>query len=379
MTPELWFLLGIIVFWTLLYAISRIFHLEKHGLEVRPAYFMYKSNWMKNSLDRISKSRQAFWKTLANIGIVIAFGMMIFSIYFLADNLVRFIIPFGETVPVVPILPGITLPLYWLPYFFAAATIPILTHEFAHGIAARVEKVPVKSTGIMAALVFLGAFVEPDEEKLEKASKSSKLRIIAAGSSTNFVTYLLVILLLFGLFVPSSSGILIQGIRENSPAAAAGLQQWDIVHTVNGTPILTIDDFKEYVTSHNIMPRQNLTFSTYRGDINITAGTNPTSGNVSFGISYSNYYPMRILEISPIVTVNLYMLLNWLSLIAGSVAIFNMLPLYPFDGDKFVYYSLENIVKKRLREVRIFYNIVCFGLIALNIALTLINYGLIQI
>jgi membrane-associated protease RseP (regulator of RpoE activity) len=339
---------------------------------------MYKSKWMKNVLDKISKSRQVFWKTLANIGIVLAFGLMIFSIYFLTNNLARFFIPVGEAAPIVPIIPGITLQLYWVPYFFAAVTIIILTHEFAHGVAARIEKVPIKSAGIMAALVFFGGFVEPDEKKMEKASKSSKLRIIAAGSSTNLVTYLLVMLLLIGLFASSSSGILIHETIENSPAATAGLQQWDVIYAINDTRILTTDDFKQYITTYNVVPGQNLTFSTYRGNITITTGTS-SSGNVSFGILYSNYYPLRLLEISPIVTVNLYMFLNWLSLIAGSVAIFNMLPLFPFDGEKFVYYSLENVVKKRLREVRIFYNVICFSLIALNIALTFINYGLIPI
>jgi membrane-associated protease RseP (regulator of RpoE activity) len=374
MTPELLFLLGIIVFWTLLYVISRIFHLEKHGLEVRPAYFIYKSKWMKNALDRISKSKQIVWKMLANIGIVLAFGMMIFGIYFLADNLVRFHVSVGEASPVVPILPGITLPLSWLPYFFAAATVAILTHEFAHGIAARVEKISVKSAGIVAALVFFGGFVEPDEEELGKARKSSKLRIIAAGSSTNFVTFLLVTLLMIGLFAPSS-GILIQGVREDGPAANAGLQQWDIVYAINSTPILTADKFKQYIMNYSVRPGQILNFSTYRGNILITTGTN-SSGGVSIGILYSDYYPLRVLEISPIITVNLNMFLNWLSLIAGSVAIFNMLPLYPFDGEKFVFYSLEGVVKKRLKGVRVFYNAVFFGLIALNIALTLIQFGL---
>lgn len=373
MIPELWFLLGIVVFWFLLYVISRILHLEKHGLEVSPAYFMYKSKWMKNVLDRISERRQVFWKTLANIGIVLAFGMMVFIIYFLANNLVRFFIPVGGASPVVPVLPGITLPLNWLPYFFAAATIIVLTHELAHGIVAGIEKVPIKSAGIMAALVFFGGFVEPDEEKLEKAAKSSKLRIIAAGSSTNLVTFFLVLILLIGLFAPSSSAILVNGVRENSPAAKAGLQQWDFIYAVNETQILTVDDFERYKTEHNITSGQNLTFSTNKGNITMAAETNPTSGNMSFGIYVSNYYPLRLLEISPIITVNLDTFLNWLLLISGSVAIFNMLPLYPFDGEKFVYYLLEKKVKKRLRELRIFYNAVCLCLIALNIALTFIT------
>jgi len=371
MTPELWFLLGISVFWILLYAISRILHLEKHGLDIHPAYFMYKSNWMKNFLDRFSKSRQVFWKTLANIGIAIAFGMMILSIYVLANNLAKFFVPAGEAAPVVPILPGITLPLIWLPYFFVAATIIVLTHEFAHGIAARVEKVPIKSAGVMALLVFFGGFVEPDEKKFEKVSKFSKLRIVAAGSATNFVAYLLVTLLLIGLFAPSS-GILIYGVRENGPAAKVGLQQWDVIYAIDGNRTLTVDDFEQYIINYNITSGQNVTLLTNRGNKNLTVETG-SSGNLSFGIAGANYSPLRLLEISPMVTFNLYTFLYWIYLIAGSVAILNMLPLYPFDGDKFVYYSLEGIVKKRLREVRIFYNVVCFGLIGLNIALTFIT------
>jgi len=376
MTPELWFLLGVVVFWILLYAISRVFDLEKRGLEVRPAYFMYKSKWMKNFLDKISEERQVFWKTLANIGIALAFGLMVFSFYFLTNNLVRFFIPVGGATPVTPILPGITLPLNILPYFFVAATIIILTHEFAHGVAARIEKIPIKSAGIMAALVFFGGFVEPDEDKLKEASKSSKLRIIAAGSSTNFVTFLLVTLLLVGLFAPSS-GILVYGVRESGPAAKAGLQQWDVIYAVDGNRTLAVDDFERYMTTYNITFGQNLTLLTNNGIRILT--TENRSGKVSLGIYVLNYYPLRILEISPMVTFNFYTFLYWLFLIAGSVAVFNMLPLYPFDGEKFVYYSLENIVKKRLKEVRIFYNIICLGLIALNIALTFINYGLIPI
>ena len=377
MTAELWFLLGIMGFWILLYAISRIFHLEKLGLDVRPAYFMFRSNWMKNFLDRISQNGQKFWKILASVGIVIAFGMMILAIYSLSDNLFRFLIPAGGASPVVPILPGITLQLYWLPYFFAAATAIILTHEFAHGIAARVEKVAIKSAGIMALFVFFGGFVELDEEEMEKARRSSKLRIISAGSSTNFATFLLVTLLLIGLFAPSS-GVLIQEVVENGPAARAGLQQWDVVYAVNGTRMQTANDLMQYFEQHNITAGQKLIFSTYRENITITVGTN-SSGKPSLGILYSDYYRLTPFETSPIITVNLYTFMNWLHLIAGSVAVLNMLPLYPFDGDKFVYYLLGKVVKKRLNEIRIFYNIVFLGLIALNIAFTLSRFGLVPI
>jgi membrane-associated protease RseP (regulator of RpoE activity) len=364
-------------FWTLLYIVSRILHLEKRGLGVRPAYFMFKSEWMKNTLDRISRKNQAFWKTLANIGTLLAFGMMILSIYLLADNLLKFFAPAGQASPIVPILPGVTLSLQWLPYFFAAAAVAVLTHEFAHGVAARIEQIPIKSAGIIGMLVFFGGFVEPDEEALEKARKTSKLRIIGAGSSTNFVTFLLVTLLLIGLFAPSS-GVLLQGVRENSSAANGGLQQWDVIYAIDGTTIATAEEFFQYFNTTDIANGQKLVFATLRANVTVTAEVD-SNGTLSLGVLYSSYYPLRIANTHPLISININIFLDWLSLITGSVAILNMLPAYPFDGDKFLYFMLEKTVKKQLDKVRIFYNAVCYGLLGLNIALTLVTYGLISI
>jgi len=56
-----------------------------------------------------------------------------------------------------------------------------------------------------------------------------------------------------------------------------------------------------------------------------------------------------------------------------------MLPLYPFDGEKFLYYSLKKIVKNRHYEARILFNAICLGLIAINMAMSFIRYGLIRL
>ena len=66
----------------------------------------------------------------------------------------------------------------------------------------------------------------------------------------------------------------------------------------------------------------------------------------------------------------------WVHLIALSLAIFNMLPLYPFDGERFLYYPLAGLITKHKREVRGAINAVSLGLIALNMFLSLWKYGL---
>ena len=59
LTPELTFLLGVAVFWTVLYVIAYVFHLDKHGLDVEPAFFMFKSKALNSFLDRVANRRRA--------------------------------------------------------------------------------------------------------------------------------------------------------------------------------------------------------------------------------------------------------------------------------------------------------------------------------
>jgi membrane-associated protease RseP (regulator of RpoE activity) len=383
MIPELWFLLILIIFWVVIYLAGYLFHLDKYGLEVKPAYFMYKSEKLTRFLDKASKRRQFFWKTFSNIGIAFALGLMIFCIYFFASNLLKFIYPVevGTAVPIIPILPVITVRLYWLPYFFTAIAIAVLTHEFAHGIIARLEKIPVKSAGILMAFIFFGGFVEPDEEGFEKTSTLSKLRMLAVGSSTNLITSFLVLLLLTGLYAPAS-GILIYETTENGPVARAGLQQWDHIYGVstgtNETMISTVYDLADFIVLNNVTLGDTLLLRTNKGNMTIKT-ENGSGGQAVIGIAYySDYYPCRI-PLEYYTAIHLHMTLFWLQLISISVAVFNMLPLYPFDGERFLYYFLEKIVKKRHREVRILFNAICFGLIAINIVMSFIRYGLLRL
>ena len=112
-----------------------------------------------------------------NVGIVVAFGAMIFVTWSIIST-----IPSVFDTPSVSILiPGVDMPgsSIYVPFIsglIALATVVII-HEFSHGIQSVCEKIPIKSIGLLLFLILPGAFVEPDEESLKSSKKSSRLRV----------------------------------------------------------------------------------------------------------------------------------------------------------------------------------------------------------
>jgi Zn-dependent protease len=70
------------------------------------------------------------------------------------------------------------------------------------------------------------------------------------------------------------------------------------------------------------------------------------------------------------------MLLNWISLILINMAIFNMLPLYPFDGEACISSILKEKLGKTATSIRIAINLLSVFLLSSNIVLTFLKYGL---
>ncbi len=386
LTPELTFLLGVAVFWAVLYVVAKVFHLDKHGLQVEPAFFMFKSKALNSTLDRMANKWRFAWKVLSNMGLAFSIGLMVFSVYILSSNVLKFTFlfnfaPLGQAAPITPLIPVLTIRLYWLPYFFVAVVIIMLSHELAHGIVARLEGIPILSSGVLAFLVFFGAFVEQDEKEFEKATIMNRLRMLGAGSSTNLVVALMATLLLTGLFIPAPAGVLIQEVNPNGPADRAGLAQWDVVKAMNGTSINSLQDYSNYMSK--VKPATTLVVTVLHNNalenVTVIPEANPAnSSQTILDIRSTNYLPNRI-GLDQYTGINLYWGLFWLYLLGVSVAIFNMLPAAPFDGERVLYYPLSNLVKKRKRALRWAMNIAVWTLFALNIVLSLWRYGLFRI
>lgn len=106
-------------------------------------------------------------------------------------------IPSAPTIPILPLIPGWTIPGYHTPVVLGALLTTALVHEAGHFLAARYASVPVRSFGLFLLLLFPGAFVRLDEESLSSQSSKTQWKIAAAGIWHNLLLLLLASLLLF--------------------------------------------------------------------------------------------------------------------------------------------------------------------------------------
>ena len=271
-----------VVFWAAIYGLSFILPLKKYGLDVKPLYFVYKTKRFNLALNRAAERFKRFWLVVWNIGVASAMGMMIYALYVLINNLFNFLYIPEEAGPTFVVLPGITIGLQTLPFFLVAIAIIMITHEAAHGLASRLENIEIRSAGMFMFFLLFGAFVEPDEDQLNRVGLASKARVYAAGSLVNLLTAILMITIL-------------------------GIVRWDL------------------------LPAQ-----------------------VAYYLSHQIF---------------------WIGLLSINVAIFNMLPLYPFDGDGFLITLVEALKKGSGSKVRVIMSALSISVLAANAILTFVRFG----
>lgn len=139
-----------------------------------------------------------------------------------------------------PILP------FW--YGLLALIIALVCHEMAHGLQSRANGVGVKHTGLLYGVVPLGAFVEPDEEDVEKASRRARLDIYTAGITTNFVLAAVAFLIFSGAMLgsissPYGDNAAVYNEVADSPAYEAGLTAGVIITEVGGEAFSYTSDY----------------------------------------------------------------------------------------------------------------------------------------
>ena len=361
--------------WICVYLIFQRLSLKKDNLEVNPLYIMFRTTKLNNFLKKTAQSKPRLWRGFSNIGIIVGCIEIVLAIYFLTLNLYRFLYIPQEASAMIPLLPGITVSLGWFPYILIAIAPAVTIHELSHGIIAFLEKIPVKSSGIVVAPITFGGFVEPDDKVFDKASLVSKLRIISVGSLSNMIVGLLAMLLTFALFMPTS-GVLIMEVQTSGPASNAGIQPWDVIVSVNGSKTSSVSEFIFFMT--NVEPETLLVIETSNGIRNIV--TTSSVENASRGIigvrGLIDYYAMRVGEINTQLSYQVHMVLNWMSMIMINLAIFNMIPLFPLDGENFIYAILKVKMKKRIKETRIIINLIFLTFIVLNFLFSFATYGI---
>jgi membrane-associated protease RseP (regulator of RpoE activity) len=216
--------------------------LAKFNMSMWGPFIMWRTARGRDLIDKLAKPSK-FWKGYAALGkgiiIVVMVAIMALLVWeaFLVSNIPADQAP---TVDMLIGLPGIN-PIIPIGYGILGLVVAVVIHEFAHGILTVVGKMKVKALGIVFLVVPMGAFVEPDEEALEKVEKKKRTSVYAVGPATNVIAALICAVLFSSVMVSSAEPVrdnpVIVSVLENSPAGIAGLEYGDQITSVNGVEV----------------------------------------------------------------------------------------------------------------------------------------------
>ncbi len=242
------------------------------------------------------------------------------------------------------LLPGVNIP-FW--EGIAALVVILVVHEGSHAVLARIARIPVLSSGVVLfGIIPIGAFVEPDEEKLKKLEQVKQTRVLVAGSMANLLTSVIFFVLFMGLFFTTAQ------YREEGLLVTSGMEKNTVIHAVNGE-IIDVKNFEKLELPKNSEVRLDtnkgeiVRKTNEEGKMGITI--RPITRDAIFGV-----YTSGVLQF-------IYMVLGLtfaLNFVIGTV---NLLPLPFFDGYRTLEINIENkhIVK---------------SLMALTLAAFLVNF-----
>ncbi|MFH1623244.1 MAG: site-2 protease family protein [Candidatus Aenigmatarchaeota archaeon] len=366
-------------------ALAALIFVNRSRIEFHYVLAMYRTQRGKRLIDSVANASPRFWKFVSALGVAAGFAIMAYAVYVLAlsSHLVltqvvkvpamQLIIPLPQPTPVSG------LGFIGVPFWFWILIVPfvLLPHEFAHGVIARACGIRIKNVGLMQLLVWPGAFVEPDEAELKRAKLADRLRVFAAGSVANIAISLFVVLLVQYAIWPSivPSGMVLIDVYDGTGAASAGLKPGMTVQSIGTRSAGVGYDVYSFSYGYLLFNGQNVTTDEAKNvSMLVTTlmalnGYTPgqTIGIVADNTAYSVVLSGRPENSSiPYIGFSAKMmpseadgfmldfffpLVWWLTTLGPFVAMFNMLPLYPFDGGLMLEAVAEAATKRHARLV----------------------------
>jgi len=392
-------LLLLFLFWIFLFLIFSLIKNTNFGkkisenVEIQPLVLLLKTTRFNRFILNSGKKRSKFYRIVGELSIIYGIALMIYALFFLMKNLINLLFPsqsaaLGEASPIIPIIFGITFtpPLDQLIIILIVITLAAVFHELFHGFLASSHEMKIKSTGTGLLFMIPIAFVELDDESLKNTTPRKKLRMLGAGSFINLIQAMIFLTLFLSYplaiawgYSYDSSGVLIYSITPNSPASIAGLAIGDAIIALNHTQIKNYQEFSSYL--EKTKPNQTLIITVERNlknfDITIKLAQHPYYKDRGFiGVSTLDYHKPYFEFFPQILQYWAYLFFAWGFVICFSLAVFNMLPIPLFDGDKFLAELLSIIKNKEIRSIT--HNtlrVLSITLLLLNIYFSLIRFG----
>jgi len=372
-------LVSIIAFYGL---IAYMIFKNRKKIEFHKIYLLYKTKVGIKLLDKISKWR--FWKYWAYIGIPIGFIGMIAIFWLLLAKIPQILTSPSVERSVQLLLPGTSTgsigPFMFMPFwiFIICISVIIAVHEGAHGVIARVHNLKIKSTGLGIFAIIPLAFVEPDEEQLEKAPLITQLSVFAAGPFANICTAIVAMLISVFLLAPAATSFLdmtgldVTDVATGFPADQAGIKAGDQILALNGVKTVNSEEFINEI--QKLSPGDEAQILLQDREVSITTVAKPDNPEIAYaGVSFTphlepksdtffNHYLSSIL----LFLVNLFI---WLAMLNIGIALVNLLPLGPVDGGRMIKTVLGKSIKnqQKARTLWFIISIVALGALIFNI------------
>lgn len=220
-------------------------HRNRANLEKQGIIYLYKAKWGIKLIHYFGKKYKRTLGILSYVSVIVGYGLMLCMVILFAQSIyiyIRFpqVTQIVKAPPIVPIIPYFTnifglesfFPPFYFTYFIIAVSFVAIVHEFSHGIFASYNKLKIKSTGLAFLGPILGAFVEPDEKKMNKKPIFNQLSILSAGVLANLffalIFYIILAIFFINFFAPS--GVYFTGY-------ASGIINSSDVTSINGISI----------------------------------------------------------------------------------------------------------------------------------------------
>ena len=175
--------------------------------------FLYRTKLGIKFINYIGKKYKRTLNILQYFSIIIGYVLMIGIIFIIVQSVYVYItfpeitklIKAPPIAPVIPYFPRIFglqsfFPEFYFTYFLVSILIVAVVHEFTHGFFARAKNLKIKSTGFAFIGPIIGAFVEPDEQKMNKKPKVDQLAILSGGVFANTITAIIFFIIMASFF-----------------------------------------------------------------------------------------------------------------------------------------------------------------------------------
>ncbi len=359
-------ILLILGYWIIVLLIFYPISKKISNLKLSPLMIMYRKEAGFSFFDKL-KGNSIFNVTLWISILITLFSMLLFY-YFIGNIALTKLSGVSETGGLVPIIPGITIRGTAIIYILISIGIAATIHELSHAAASKSLGIPIKSTGVILAIILPAAFVEPDEKMFSERPLKDKAKVLSAGPASNFLLGLLLLAILSGIY-SFSNGVEVISVSEDSLAQEAGIEPGLVIQEINGQRVKNIADLQQIMNQYknkdalltikgHMPDGSEKTIEIYKPKEADKIGITIREAKAFESMPDQFYFPLiNLLSFSYIINI--------------SLAIINAAPLFITDGGRMLSeFLVEKIGKIRGKTIGFFIQILTLFLVISSLTFT---------